>query len=237
VSRPTFLSLFSGIGGIDLGLERAGWSCVGQVEIDPFCQRVLARHWPDVPRWGDIREVSPHDLPRADLIAGGPPCQPFSVIGDQRGVDDERWLWPEMDRAVAALRPDWVLVENVPGLRGRGLDIVRCDLAWLGYRTRAYAVTACAVGAPHMRRRVFVVAHAPSIGRRPGEPEGRTEQAPSARVGLPESGDGGWWDAEPDVGRVAPGVPAGMDRRRALGNAVVPQVAELIGRRILEAAA
>jgi DNA (cytosine-5)-methyltransferase 1 len=265
VTRPTFLSLFSGIGGLDLGLERAGWGCVGQVEIDPFCQRVLARHWPDVPRWGDIREVDPDDLPRADLIAGGFPCQPVSSAGKRLAQDDPRWLWPQAARLVRHLRPRWLLLENVSGLLVRGMGDVLDELAASGYDAEWDCIPASAVGAPHRRDRVWIVAY-PDSGARPGRWQPRAlEDTDSLAVGqgrrgrrAPEAGelahadsqrqlqpprlfayqrgwagDGGWWAAEPDVGRVAHGVPARLDRLRALGNAVVPQVAELIGRRIL----
>src|SRR4051812_1350475 len=114
--RPTFGSLFAGIGGIDLGLERAGWRGRWQVEYEPFCQRVLAKHWPDVTRYGDIHVVDWSRVEPVDLIAGGFPCQPWSSAGSRRGLDDDRWLWPEFERAVRHLRPRYVLVENVPGL-------------------------------------------------------------------------------------------------------------------------
>src|SRR6266850_6229536 len=125
----TFGSLFAGIGGFDLGLERAGWICRWQVELDPFCQRVLAKHWPDVRRYGDVRAFPEPDTERVDLICGGFPCQPVSVAGKRRAQADERWLWPEFARVVRALRPHLVLVENVPGLLQRGIGDVLGDLA------------------------------------------------------------------------------------------------------------
>jgi DNA (cytosine-5)-methyltransferase 1 len=159
---PTFGSLFAGIGGIDLGLERAGWQCRWQVEIDPFCRHVLEHHWPDVRRYGDIRDLNWNGVERVDLLAGGFPCQPFSVAGQRRGKDDERWLWPEFAAAVRALRPRHVLVENVPGLLAGhgGMGNVLGDLAQLGYDAEWDSVPAAAVGAPHLRYRVWIVAHA-----------------------------------------------------------------------------
>ena len=368
---PTFGSLFAGIGGIDLGLERAGFACRWQVEWDPFCQHVLAHHWPDVPRHGDIhgvhgqpvcpvadaegratrrrqqqsegrrREGSPAHLgcesclEPVDLIAGGFPCQPVSIAGRQRAQDDDRWLWPEFARAIRELRPRLVLVENVRNLLAVGdggpFGEVLGDLAALGYDAEWDCIPAAAVGAPHLRDRVWIVAHAertelrhepepvargghPSIsgddgpprtladasrdgiGRpreravdgRPGDgghighdaQQGTMADAESESVGsglrtdgpggigrgrsrdrrgeVPDAGrerleglvegraasrpvdgpgdgrDPGWWAVEPDVGRVAHGVPARVDRLRALGNAVVPQVVEMIGRRMLE---
>jgi DNA-cytosine methyltransferase len=202
---PTFGSLFAGIGGIDLGLERAGWDCRFQVEWDPYCQHVLAHHWPDVPRHGDIHDVhgaghcvvadadsdgrdrlsgqgaqgdegTSRDgvegrrcsgcLPQVDLLAGGFPCQPFSNAGKRRGVEDERWLWPEFARLIGELRPRYVLVENVPGLLARhgGMGRVLGDLATLGYDAEWDSIPAAAVGAPHLRYRVWIVAYANGAG-------------------------------------------------------------------------
>ena len=264
--RPTFGSLFAGIGGIDLGLERAGWECRFQVEWDEFCQRVLAKHWPDVPRYGDIAAVDWSGVPPVDLLAGGFPCQPFSVAGKQRRLDDDRWLWPEFARAIRELRPRYVLVENVPGLLvGGGMDAVLGDLAELGYDAEWESIPAAAVGAPHLRYRVWIVAYAavgadirgiaqPSVGPLPagdGRSDGTLADAdltgsqghrrldperdgPGERPAWPGGGAlDGWWSVEPDVGRVAHGVPARVDRLRSLGNAVVPQVVEVIGRAMM----
>ncbi|MEU8631447.1 DNA cytosine methyltransferase [Amycolatopsis sp. NPDC048633] len=226
----TVLGLFSGIGGLELGLERAGMTTVGQVELDPFCRTVLQRHFPEVPRHDDVRTAVPwwhsQARPRVDVVAGGFPCQPVSNAGLMLGERDPRWLWPAMADVVADLRPSWVVWENVPGLRTRGLRTVLADLDRLGYRCRVGTLSACAVGAPHLRRRLFGVAHAHSLRchRRPGNlrPHRGPELAHRSR-----------WAVEPDVGRVAYGVPRGLDRRRALGNAVVPDAAERLGRLIL----
>jgi len=164
--RPTVGSLFSGIGGFDLGLERAGFEIRWQVEIDPYCLRVLERHWPDVKRYGDIREVDPHELERVTLLAGGFPCQPVSVAGKRLGQDDPRWLWPEFARFVRALRPSFVLVENVPGLLIRGMGDVLGDLAACGYDAEWQVLPDGAFGAPHLRERVFLVAYPPSCRNR-----------------------------------------------------------------------
>jgi DNA (cytosine-5)-methyltransferase 1 len=154
-----FVSLFAGIGGLDLGLERAGMRCVAQVENDPYCVRVLAKHWPGVPRWGDIRDLDPKELPDHDLICGGFPCQPVSLAGARQAQDDPRWLWPEMFRIVRTVRPRWVLVENVPGLASAGLGDVLGDLASVGYDAEWQSIPAAAVGAPHLRWRIFIVAY------------------------------------------------------------------------------
>lgn len=237
MSSPlTYLSLFSGIGGLDLGLDRAGMTCVGQVEKDPYCQRVLAKHWPEVPRHDDVRTVTEwwasEPRPPVHVVAGGFPCQPTSYAGLGLAQSDPRWLWPEMAAIIRALRPRWVIGENVPGLHGRGLGDVLRDLRRLGYRARTGVVSACAVGAPHMRQRLFILAHTAGIGEHSWRGD-RQHRAGDADQGIPaETAAGSWWSVEPDVARMAYGVPSGVDRRRALGNAVVPQVAEQIGRLI-----
>ena len=272
----TFGSLFAGIGGMDLGLERAGMTCRWQVEIDPFCRRVLAKHWPDVARYEDVRDVGAHNLEPVDLIAGGFPCQDISNAGKRAGIDGERsGLWSEYARIIRELRPRYVLVENVAALLARGLDRVLGDLAESGYDAEWDCIPAAAVGALHRRDRLFILAHAADAGlegyRRspdalaphgPGpdtaagrgagilaNPHGerRTQRRSAtepvaAQLGCFERGGetliryrggGGQWRTEPNVGRVAHGVPARVDRLRGLGNAVVPQVAEYIGRLIL----
>ena len=256
-------SLFSGIGGIDLGLERAGMSIVWQCEIDAFASAVLAHHWPDVPNHGDVTQLDLAVLQPVDLICGGYPCQPFSYAGSRQGESDERHLWPYFAAAVRVLRPRYALLENVSGHLSLGFGRVLGDLAEVGYDVEWESVPAALVGAPHLRVRVIAVAHVADtdderrVGRarffRPGwwlEPAHRGDDvadADSARLegprGLRDQGerarravaaDVSWWAVEPDVGRVAHGVPGRVDRLRALGNAVVPQVAQAVGRRIIE---
>lgn len=284
-----------------------------QVEIDPFCQAVLAKHWPDVPRFGDVRSVGADVLAPVDVLAGGFPCQPVSQAGLRRAQRDTRWLWPEFARLVRELRPRYVLVENVPGLlaRGRGMGDVLGELAAAGYDAPWASVRASDVGAPHERLRVFIVAVQGSVpdsvvdgvrlerqrnGEQPGlarprvaestgkalrdalgrgarsladaeelaeraglreggptgERRGRSRDGDSARAeglaqsllgrvfdGLPDRVDG-CWPAGPSEAqheweppRVAYRVPARTARLRAIGNAVVPQVAEYVGRCIV----
>jgi DNA (cytosine-5)-methyltransferase 1 len=314
-----FGSLFTGIGGIDLGFERAGMDCAWQVEIDDYCNKVLEKHWPNVERFKDVRAVGKHNLTPVDLIAGGFPCQPHSVAGKRRGKDDDRNLWPHYLRIIRELKPRWVVGENVPGIITTMLDDVLADLEGAGYTAVPFNIPAAAFGANHRRYRIFIVAHAEKqhgaingqktseSGRRSkdvadakSERRGETRkdsqrQAERAAVGSylsnpnaircdlrkiegqgiqrrdqtrDEVNTGGenvsntqiaglersdtegaarpgrwtmqqtgcnWWSVEPDVGRVADGVPNRVDRLKSLGNAVVPQVAEYIGRCIMEA--
>jgi DNA (cytosine-5)-methyltransferase 1 len=155
-----FGSLFSGFGGIDLGLERAGMECAWQVEIEPYCLRVLEKHWPNVTRYGDIREVDFERVEPVELLAGGFPCQDLSYAGKGVGLSGERsGLWREFKRAICVVRPRYVLVENVPGLLGRGMGVVLGDLASLGYDAEWQSLPAAAFGAPHLRWRVFIIAY------------------------------------------------------------------------------
>jgi site-specific DNA-cytosine methylase len=160
-------SLFSGIGGLDLGLERAGMTVIWQSEIDPYASRVLAKHWPNVPNLGDITTIDWSTVERPDVICGGYPCQPFSLAGVRRGEDDPRHLWPHFHRAIRHLRPRYALLENVPGHLSMGFDAVLGDLAEIGYDTEWCSIPAAAVGAPHLRWRIFAVAY-PHVDSEPG---------------------------------------------------------------------
>lgn len=156
----TFGSLFAGIGGLDLGLERAGLVCRWQVEINPFSRDVLAKHWPTVRRFEDVRAVGRHNLEPVDLICGGFPCQDISNAGNRKGIKGERsGLWVEYRRIVRELRPRYVLVENVAALLVRGVDTVLGDLSALGFDAEWGVLRARDVGAPHRRARLFIVAY------------------------------------------------------------------------------
>jgi len=251
----TFGSLFSGIGGIDLGLEAAGMKCVWQSEIDPFACQVLAKHWPNIPNLGDIRDIDWTTVDRADVVAGGYPCQPFSYAGARRGGHDPRHLWPMFAECLRVVRPRYAFLENVSGHLSLGFGRVLADLAEIGYDSEWDCVPAAAVGAPHLRDRVFVIASRRDYLDANGEGEPRLSKhgsarswpspmADASRTGLQGRGNGGttsyrsgqggrFWATEPRVGRVAHGIPRRMDRLRGLGNAVVPQVAEHIARIIL----
>lgn len=156
-----FGELFAGLGGIGLGLERAGMECRWQVENDPFCQKVLAKHWPHVKRVSDVREAGKHNLEPVDLISGGFPCQDVSYAGLGAGLEGERsGLWVEMFRIICELRPQFVLVENVSALLTRGGERVLADLASIGFNAEWETVRASSFGAPHRRKRLFIVAYA-----------------------------------------------------------------------------
>jgi DNA (cytosine-5)-methyltransferase 1 len=164
------LDLFSGIGGFSLGLERAGMRTVAFCERDEYCRAVLRKHWPNVPCFDDIRAIDADGLDRLgriDLVCGGFPCQPFSVAGKQRAQEDDRHLWPEMRRVIALARPAWVIGENVTGLISLALDDVLADLEAIGYTARSFVIPAVAVGAPHRRDRLWIIAtHADRFGLR-----------------------------------------------------------------------
>jgi len=167
VEKPlTAGSLFSGVGGMDIGLQMAGWEIAWQVEIDKYCRQVLEKHWPDAKRYEDIRDVGAHNLESVDLICGEFPCQDISVAGKGEGITGSRsGLWKEMFRIICELRPPFVLVENVPALLGRGIDVVLGDLAEGGYDAEWDCLPASVFGAPHRRDRAWIVAYTSSTGR------------------------------------------------------------------------
>lgn len=238
----TFGSLFTGIGGLDLGLERSGMQCEWQVENDTFCQEVLQKHWPDVARYGDVRTVGQSNLSRVDLLCGGFPCQDVSSAGTKTGINGKQsGLWSEFYRIICELRPQYVLVENVSALLHRGIDRVLRDLAAGGYDAEWQCLPAAAFGAPHERDRIFILAYpnksrwAPIL-RSFSEISIETHSAwPTNHMDTP----GGYIQEmeerlrEPALLRGYDGVPFGMERLGALGNAVVPQVAEYIGQMIM----
>ena len=197
----THLSLFSGIGGLDIAAEMAGFKTVGQCEWADYPTKILEKHWPDVPRWRDIRTLTKESfhertgLHTGDIVSGGFPCQPFSVAGKQGGKDDDRYLWPEMLRVIRELRPSWVLGENVPGIVNLALDQVLSDLENEGYTGQAFIIPACGVDAPHKRDRVAILAYridrSADVCREPlsedSEKDGRTRPDLPRRNAVPVS--------------------------------------------------
>lgn len=264
----TFGSLFSGIGGIDIGLEASGMKCAWQCEINPFCREVLKKHWPNVPKFNDVTKLcrraydcEPENddgeviCPRCgiefgecdcigtdqfideygvpDLIAGGFPCQDVSNAGHRDGIDGERsGLWREFIRIFCELRPNYILVENVGALSVRGLQQVMGDIHKSGLDAEWSIIPASAFGAPHRRERLFIFAYPSGDGL-----EGRITGEGKLQKPVSSLGDFDNWPAlsEPIGCRKLNGIPNGMERLDALGNAVVPQVAQWIGERILDA--
>lgn len=333
-------SLFSGIGGIELGLDRAGFRTIWFVECDKYASRVLKKHWPDAEIYGDIESVDFARVQKVDILAGGFPCQDISNAGKRNGIKGHRSaLWAHYARAIGILRPKYAIIENVAALINRGLDTVLCDLAALGYDAEWHCIPASAIGALHRRDRIYILAYPDSNGtvckRQDNNDAERHAEAPlqerenlecwaigtGENVAYPNGarreikrriseGEGlgrhgadvshshsgrlegasekerrgdnalghdrepcknvenshgnrmharGWheipsrqkegqhanhtertgasrgiWAAEPDVGRVAHGVPSRVDRIKCIGNAVVPQVAEVLGHAISE---
>lgn len=239
-AQLTVGSLFAGIGGLDLGLERAGMAIRWHSEINEYASKVLKRHWPAIPNYGDIRNIRAGSVEPVDVICGGFPCQDISYAGYGAGLAGDRsGLWWEFARVVRELGPSYVVVENVAALLDRGMAEVLGTLADLGFDAEWSTVSACSVGAPHVRQRVFIVAYANGVDGRPRvrNPLARAERPLQAVNGF-ESARAGWRARLANPSALyggANGVPAGMDRNRGIGNAVVPAVAEVIGRAIVEA--
>lgn len=247
------LSLFAGIGGFDLGLERTGgFQTVAFCEIDPFCRRVLAKHWPGVPCYDDVRELSADRLAAdgiaVDVICGGFPCQGISIAGAGAGLSDPRSaMWFEMHRIIGEARPAFVVIENSPQLRSRGLEVVLGGLHEIGYDAEWHCIPAAYVGAPHRRDRIWIIAHRQGNAFGSYADSVRSHQAEMHIGGSAELLDEqkrdprplAWRDTKPPIQRVVDGAPSRLDvaRIKAIGNAVVPQIPEMIGNAILVAEA
>ena len=241
-------SLFSGIGGFSLGLESTqGFETVAFCEVDEKAQRVLKKHWSHVPIYPDVSTLKGSDLGTIDVICGGFPCQDISLAGKGAGLEGGRsGLWWEFHRLIKETSPKFVIIENVSALRSRGLDQVLRSLFEIGYDAEWHCLPASSVGAPHQRDRIWIISY-PSqavadtdhTGSQGGLSwrQGKEWKAELGYLGRCSTVDGqpieNFWATEPNVGRVAHGVPNRVDRLKQLGNAVVPQIPELIGKAIL----
>jgi len=258
MNKLRVLDLFSGIGGFSLGLERTGgFETVAFCEIEPFPRKVLAKHWPGVPIYEDVRTLTADALARdgigVDVITGGFPCQDISMAGAGVGLAGAHsGLWAEVARLAGELRPKFLIVENVSALLGNGMDRVIGDLAALGYDAEWHCIQASRLGAPHDRDRVWIVANDHEIGRLfSGERADGCNAIPTGcewHTSPPKTGwrdvqrwfgalvsDGYGDDAAAEASGMVDGLSGRLDRIAGLGNAVVPQIPELIGRAILEA--
>ncbi len=253
-----FVDICSGIGGFALGLTRAGMTPEAFCEIDPFCRDVLRKHWPDVPIHPDLEKFDGHSYRRsARLICAGLPCQPYSKIGEQRGEDDDRALWPEFMRVIREGRFDWVFTENVADVVYMALDGMLADLESEGYRVWSFVVPACSLGAWHRRKRLFIVAH-----RQTPENTAPGSIADALGAGLERHGrdairvfEQRWYDSfqdrpittrnifddgrrigvpEPAISGISNGLPRPVDEIRALGNSVYVPLIEVFGRAIMQ---
>lgn len=226
------LDLFSGIGGFSLGLERTGgFRTVAFCEIDPYCRAVLAKHWPGVPVHEDVRAIP--RIGGIDVVCGGFPCQPTSRAGKRAGAADDRWLWPAMVEVIGSEQPTWVLGENAAGILDVEIDAVLSDLEGIGYACWPFVIPAGAVGAPHRRERVWILAYS-ERGERRQEPHGRSPGR-MGREQQPVPWDRDWQVALREFRGMDDGTAYRVDRVDAIRNAVVPQIPEILGRAILEA--
>ena len=251
VSGPAafrFIDLFAGVGGIRIPFEKLGGRCVFTSEWDAYAQKTYAANFHDGPEHmfaGDITQVHEKDVPDHDVLLAGFPCQPFSLGGKQMGMSDERWMWPAFEAVIRAVRPRYVLVENVSALvrDGRAWGTVLTDLHRLGFNAEWATLSAAEFGAPTPRERVYLLAYTPSLD---GEPRDRLGTGGVGGSPLATRGLSGldahsrrraaseWLAREPRVDRLVDGVPRQVDRLRGLGNAVVPAAAERIGRLVME---
>ncbi len=235
----TIGSLFAGIGGVELGLEWSGLvhEVKWQVEIDPYCQKVLAKHWPETKRYGDIKEVGGHNLEPVDIICGGFPCQPYSVAGKRRGAEDDRALWPEMARVIEELRPSLVIGENVFNIVDMGIDDVCSDLERIGYSVASpLDISSAACYAQTVERHLWIIATTTGDGcKRSQAVKIQNEPRTQGKFQGSDTGSGDRWNLPASrLCGVGKRIPARVDRLKCLGNAVVPQVAEAIGTIIKE---
>lgn len=251
-------SLFSGIGGIELGFQRAGFKTKWFIECDKYAKEIIRKNFRDAIIYDDITKVNFRSIPKVDILTGGFPCQDISSSGKRAGITGSKSsLWKYYSKAIRILRPRFAFIENVSILINRGLDVVLADLASIGYDAEWYCVPASAIGAPHQRDRVYVIAYLPSererflsIFKRDKRSKdfninrdikdaSNTDNQRQSRKGENEIRQElfrkgtGQWTVEPKLDRVVHGIPCRMDRIKCLGNAVVPQIAEVFGEAIM----
>jgi DNA (cytosine-5)-methyltransferase 1 len=254
MSSLTFGSLFTGIGGFDLGFERAGMECKWQVEIDEACNKVLQKHWPNIARYKDVREVGKSNLESVDIICGGFPCQDVSFAGTRKGLTGKRsTLWGEYFRIICEIRPKWIVVENVRGLLssddGKFFGKILRELASVGYDAEWEMFSAAQFNAPHIRERIIILAYPASVRGETGSYIIKKSNNRASKRALGKEYQ--YWQhvwIKPKLDlqtlirdlsavrtlRSYDGVSGGVDRLKQCGNAVVPQMAEWIGKRIVE---
>jgi DNA (cytosine-5)-methyltransferase 1 len=233
-------SLFAGIGGFDLGFERAGFDVRWQVEINAYCRAVLRKHWPDARRYADVRRVGAANLETVDVICGGFPCQDVASNGTKRGLDGAKsGLFYEMVRVVRELRPRYVVLENVADLLVRGMGTVLGELAAIGYDAEWECLPAAVFGLPQPRWRVFIVAYPGSVRREAGHEWLQVRPFSFGRIDHDRLAQAEHAAQESIAAacRADDGLSGGMDRVAACGNAIVPQIAQWIAERIKEAEA
>ena len=238
-------SLFSGIGGFDIAAEWCGFENLFQVEIDGFCNKVLEKNFPETKRYKDIKDFNANKYEgKLDIISGGFPCQPFSHAGRKRGKEDDRYLWDEMFRVVQESKPEWVIAENVYGLismqGGMVLEKVLTDLESEGFEVQTFIIPACSKNAPHRRDRAWIIANSESNRNRREQERKRSEgheRDKSRRQGMgnksnngaqtlaPASWERDWLEVASELCGTDDGLSKRVDRIKALGNAIVPQVA------------
>lgn len=230
----TLGSLFSGIGGFELGLERAlGCKTIWQVEQNRWCQKVLRRHWPEAQLYDDVVGVGSHNLEPVDIICGGFPCQGVSNAGKKQGLEDDRsGLWWQMHRIISELRPRVAVLENVSALLIRGGEDVFGSLAQIGYNAEWTIVSAQQFGAPHVRKRIFIVAYPNQTFIQRNGCSVRVEKKRAIIDNKVYQTQPTFWkatSAPSPICRVDDGIPNRLDKLRGLGNAIVPQCSEYIG--------
>lgn len=235
----THVDLFSGIGGFALAAKWADIETKIFCEKDEFCKRVLKKHWPCVPIHNDIHDFKYNK--HIDVLTGGFPCQPFSIAGKRKGKNDDRYLWPEMFRVIRQCKPTWVIAENVVGIIEMELENIINDLENEGYETQSFVIPACAVGAPHKRDRLWIVANLNSIGSKMREHNRQeryiqeNENRNMAKIQqewaqfIPNTWSSmsarDWLQYNCEFSRNDDGISYRMDRIKSLGNAIVPQIA------------